>query len=61
MQMVAKAAPWKPTITITGQSFYRVDQYSGKIISHVDVWDCLGVRPPATPPTPPLLLKQRVG
>lgn len=41
MEMVPKLAPWRPSIVITGQSFYQIDLDTGKIFSHVDTWDCL--------------------
>lgn len=39
MRNFAKLVPWRPEVTFTGSSVYKVDTDTGKILSQVDTWD----------------------
>ncbi|GFR45973.1 hypothetical protein Agub_g7445 [Astrephomene gubernaculifera] len=41
MHMRPGLLPWRPNLTITGRTVYRVDPRSGVILSHTDYWDAL--------------------
>ncbi|KXZ52379.1 hypothetical protein GPECTOR_9g423 [Gonium pectorale] len=41
MEMLFWPLPWKPNLTFTGRTIYRVDPASGLILSHTDYWDAL--------------------
>ncbi|KAG2441947.1 hypothetical protein HXX76_003552 [Chlamydomonas incerta] len=41
MEMLFWLVPWKPTLTFTGRTVYRVDPQTGLILSHTDYWDAL--------------------
>ncbi|GIL55315.1 hypothetical protein Vafri_10867 [Volvox africanus] len=41
MEMVFWLVPWRPNITITGRTVYKVDPRTGIVLSHTDYWDAL--------------------
>ena len=41
MVMRFKALPWRPTLTVTGRTFYSVDTAAGQVMSHREEWDAL--------------------
>lgn len=41
MELKFRLLPWQPTIIVTGESFYTVDNISGKIQAQRDVWDSI--------------------
>jgi hypothetical protein len=41
MAMQVWELPWRPTVLISGRSYYTVDLVSGLITQHKDVWDAL--------------------
>jgi hypothetical protein len=41
MAMQVWELPWRPTVLISGRSYYTVDPASGLITQHKDVWDAL--------------------
>ncbi|GLI71638.1 hypothetical protein VaNZ11_016912 [Volvox africanus] len=41
MEMVFWLMPWRPNITITGRTVYKVDPRTGIVLSHTDYWDAL--------------------
>jgi uncharacterized membrane protein len=43
MEATARPAPWRPSLVLTGRSYYGINVCTGKIISHVDVWDSVQV------------------
>ncbi|GIM11583.1 hypothetical protein Vretimale_15069 [Volvox reticuliferus] len=41
MEMILWLMPWRPNITITGRTVYKVDPRTGIVLSHTDYWDAL--------------------
>lgn len=41
MAMQVWELPWRPTVLVSGRSYYTVDPVSGLITRHKDVWDAL--------------------
>lgn len=52
--------PWRPTVLISGRSYYTVDPVSGLITQHKDVWDALDNNQFPSPEALALLV-QKVG
>ncbi|EFJ39895.1 hypothetical protein VOLCADRAFT_84753 [Volvox carteri f. nagariensis] len=41
MEMVMWLLPWRPNLTFTGRTVYKVDPRTGIVLSHTDYWDAL--------------------
>jgi hypothetical protein len=50
--------PWRPTVLISGRSYYTVDPASGLITQHKDVWDAVDNNTYPSPEAVILLVQQ---
>ena len=41
MRMKSRFLPWQPELVFSGNSYYAVDNLSGKLLNQRDVWDAV--------------------